>query len=100
TVQLSIEGMQVPDRPQLLVRVFLNKPDANANTPFQDIHYAGNFSFFTAGRPGAHGPHGPTTQLIDVTGAIARLTAANEYKPGGPLTVTLVARPIAGVRAA
>jgi hypothetical protein len=94
-VQLSIEGMQVPERPQILVRVFLNKPDANENTSFKDIHYAGNFSFFTAGRGNAPMHQGPVTQLLDVTRAISKLTAANQYKPGGPVTVTLVARPIA-----
>ncbi len=98
TIQMAIEGIQVPSRPQVLVRVFLNKPDADASTSFKDPHYAGNFSFFTHDGPDQaqpHAQHGPTTQLLDVTRALHRLQATGEYKPTDPLKVTLLAVPIA-----
>jgi hypothetical protein len=100
TIQLAIEGIQVPSRPDVLVRVFLNKPDADASTSFKDPHYAGNFSFFThdGAHPAAGQPHAAaatTTQFLDVTRTLQRLQAMGEYKPTDPLKVTLLAVPIA-----
>jgi hypothetical protein len=103
SLQLAIEGIEPPANPQVLVRVFINLPNADAKTPFEDIHYAGNFSFFT-GADQAHNHHrGPLTQLLDVTETIRRLREAGQLKEGEPLNVTLVTAPIdpkkeAGVR--
>jgi hypothetical protein len=97
TIQLAIEGIQVPSRPDVLVRVFLNKPDADASTSFKDPHYAGNFSFFThdgGNQAQPHAAHTPTNQLLDVTRTIQRLEATGEFKPTDPLKVTLLAVPI------
>ncbi|ADV83307.1 tyrosinase family protein [Terriglobus saanensis] len=41
---------RVPQLPRsCFVRVFLNLPDANANTPMEDVHYAGYFAIFGHG---------------------------------------------------
>lgn len=92
SLQLAIEGIQPPANPQVLVRVFINLPNADAKTPFTDIHYAGNFSFFTGPGHDHHG--GTTTQLLDVTEAIRKLRDAGQFKEGEPLNVTLVTSPI------
>jgi Common central domain of tyrosinase/Polyphenol oxidase middle domain len=105
SVRLTIEGIQPPDDPGVLIRVFLNLPAADANTSFRDPHFAGNFSFFSSDQKqalavaaGAHGQggHVPYTQVIDVTAALRRMQASGLYKQGDPLNVTLVAVPIAG----
>ncbi len=97
TLLLAIEGIQAPDVPQVLVRVFINLPEANATTSPRDLHYAGNFSFFTSDAQG-HDAHGPYTQYLDVTRAIRRLADADQYRADGPIQVTLMAVPIAPER--
>jgi hypothetical protein len=99
SVRLAVMGIQPPDNPGVIVRVFLNLPTASATTSFRDPHYVGNFSFFASdaqeGMGAGHG-HGPYTQYLDVTDTLRRLQDAGAYKPGDPLTVTLLAVPVAG----
>jgi hypothetical protein len=94
SLQLAIEGIEPPANPQVLVRVFINLPNADAKTSFEDIHYAGNFSFFTGEDRGHNHHSGPLTQLIDVTETVRRLREAGQFKEGEPLNVTLVTSPI------
>lgn len=94
SVRLEIEGIQPPDNPGVIIRVFLNLPGAAANTPFRDPHYAGNFSFFASDAQQGHRHHGPYTQYLDVTEALRKLQTAGLYKPGDPLQVTLLAVPV------
>lgn len=43
---LTVGNVNMPSRGDFFVRVFFNKPDATAETPIDDPHYAGSFSFF------------------------------------------------------
>ena len=95
TLRLAIEGMQVPNQPQLIVRVYLNLPKPTEPPAIQDPHYAGFFTFFTNSDHG-HGGHGGTNQFLDVTRALSRLAAEHGYKASDPIHVTLVGHPMAG----
>lgn len=43
---LTVGDVEIPAKNDFFVRVFLNKPDASADTPIDDPHYAGSFAFF------------------------------------------------------
>lgn len=92
--------------PSFEVRVFINAPKADADTPRDDPHYAGSFHIF--GHGGCFGDSGhcdvrsepadafdlrpphqlvPATRAVIVTEALQRLVGADDEK----LTVTVVA---------
>ncbi len=90
---LTLGGVTMPKRADYFVRVFLNKPDASAQTPVSDTHYAGSFGFFV----GDHAMHGgadgapKTGFVVDATEALLRL-----HQTGGlsdHLEVQIVAVP-------
>jgi len=87
-VVLRLSGVE--DRPagELLVRVFINKPDASAETPTSDPHYVSSFAFF------GHGHHTRVFN-IDATEAVRRVGAA-----GDDVTVQLISVPFPGGKAA
>lgn len=99
-VQLRVERLEVPEKPNVLVRIFINKPDAIAETSIKDIHYAGYFTFFGGTGHAEHHEHrhGLPSALLDVTPTVRRLTAARGLTDEG-LEVTLVPVPIHGERA-
>ena len=78
----SIEWAQMPPANDFFVRVFLNLPGANIQTPTTDPHFAGSFAFF-----GTH--HGKTDFLVNVTDTLKRIGA----NAGSNLSVQLVAVP-------
>jgi tyrosinase len=43
---LTIDEVEPPEKQDVFVRVFINKPDATKDTPIEDPHYAGSFAFF------------------------------------------------------
>ncbi|HWN11268.1 MAG TPA: tyrosinase family protein [Pyrinomonadaceae bacterium] len=108
---LTIDEVEPPAKQDVFVRVFINKPDANASTPIDDPHYAGSFAFFccedeamkghnmpaSTPVPGAAGPapasHLPKlTYLVDATPTIRKLSQGGSLSPD--LDLTLVTVPI------
>ena len=81
----SIEWAQMPPTNDFFVRVFINLPGANIQTPTTDPHFAGSFAFF-----GTH--HGKTDFLVNVTDTLKRIGA----NAGSNLSVQLVAVPVTG----
>jgi len=45
-IVLTVSEVEVPLKRDFYVRVFLNKPDASADTSIDDPHFAGSFGFF------------------------------------------------------
>ena len=85
----SIDWAQLPPTNDFLVRVFINLPGANANTPTSHPHFAGSFAFFgTAGAHGGH--HGKTDFLVNVTETLKRIPNT------GGISMQLVAVPVTG----
>jgi tyrosinase len=94
---LTIDEVEVPEKRDFFVRVFLNKPDASAQTPIEDPHYAGSFAFFfdekMKAEPGMAMTGRPKAgYLVDVTPTLRKLGQAGSLG-GGQLEVTLVPVP-------
>jgi tyrosinase len=95
----SIEYAHLPASNDFAVRVFVNLPNANGNTPITDVHYAGSFAFFgtdvpttmPAAEAGMH--HHQPRFLVDLTATIVRLKRSQELKDGVPISLRLVAVP-------
>jgi tyrosinase len=86
----------LPPSNDFFVRVFINLPSANAATSTDDPHYAGSFAFFGTSAHD-HGQHAPKKEfLVYVTDTLQRLRAMNELRDGEPISIQLVAVPIAG----
>src|SRR5262249_35094249 len=95
-VMLTVDGVEVPDKTDYYVRVFLGKPDATPDTPIADAHYAGSFGFFHDAAPMKDMPaHEKFGYLVDVTPTLRQLNQAGSL-PSGHLDVTLV--PVAYAR--
>jgi tyrosinase len=78
-VVLTIGEVDIPQQRDFFVRVFLDKPDASAQTPFEDPHYAGSFAFFfdESAMKGHEGMGRPKAgYLVDVTPTLRRLSQA------------------------
>lgn len=72
-VRAVITVGNAPTIAPMLINVFVNKPDANAQTPTTDPSFAGSFSFF-----GGHRLHAaPQDIVIDLSKALSRATSAN-----------------------
>lgn len=90
----SIEWAQMPPTNDFFVRVFVNLPEANAQTPTADPHFAGSFAFFgsqAGGHDGEHGHHGKTDFLVNVTETLRRVG-----RSGSGISIQLVAVPVGG----
>ena len=90
---LSVEGVEVPEKADFFVRVFVNKPDATAQTSIDDAHYAGSFGFFQdsramAGMPAGAG-HAKFGYLVDLNPALRRLDQGGGLS-GSQVDITLV----------
>ena len=79
----------------MLVKVFVNHPDATAATPTTDPLYAGTFSFF--GTQGAHAGHGGSNIVVDITRPLRTLAAEGRIEPD---KITLQIIPVPTERAA
>ncbi len=91
---LTIDGAQVPQKTDFYVRVFTDKPDASADTPMSDPHYAGSFGFFqdATAMPGMQVMGGEAKQLgfvVDLTPTLKRLSEAGGVQ-GPAVNITLV----------
>lgn len=84
---LRVDTVTPPRTESFFVRVFIDMPDANPQTPIEDPHYAGSFAFFTdAGHPES----GAGGYVVELSAALRRLNA----QPETAVDVTMVAVPI------
>src|SRR5579862_1642144 len=98
-VVLTIGGVEIPDKADYFVRVFLNKTDVSADTPISDPHYAGSFAlFFDPAAMKDMASHTKPGYLVDVTPTIRRLNQSGGL--GGQVSVSLVPVPYPGRKAA
>ena len=74
---LTLEGVEIPPPSEFFVRVFLNKPDASADTPITDPHFAGSFGAFSdpTAMPNMTKDHA-SKYLIDLTSSVQKLNRA------------------------
>jgi tyrosinase len=99
-VLVRAEVARQPPSGEYFVRVFINRPDATAETSTEDPHYAGSFGFFHDERmphPGGNG-HGNALFLVDATETIRRLRGMDRIRSGGEMTVQVVPIPMPGTR--
>ena len=96
-VFVTVEHAEVPQPTELFVRVFVNLPGANAQTPSTDPHFAGSFAFFgnpAVGHDGHAAGAGETPRfMVDVTPTLQRLRQSGGMAADAPLTVQLVPTP-------
>src|SRR6185437_973379 len=93
---LTIGEVELPPKNYVFVRVCVNKPDAGADTPMEDPHYAGSFAFFCCaddkGHPGMAAAPKPTLNyLVDLTKTIRKLNQGGSLS--ADMDVTLVPVP-------
>jgi tyrosinase len=91
-VVLTVGEVTLPRNGDFYVDVFINRPDAGPTTPETDPHFAGSFAFFVDAEH-QHAGSRPAF-VLDVTEAVSRLSAANGFVAGQPITVQLVPVPI------
>jgi tyrosinase len=97
-ILLSIKNMTQPAANDVFIRVFVNKPDANPQTPIDDPHYAGSFYFFTHASSDHHGPHPKPDFIVDITKTLKQLQSTEKMDNfKGGVMINLVAVPITGV---
>lgn len=72
-VELSLEDVQIEKLPTGIIRVFVDKPDANRDTPTSDPHYAGYFAFFGTTAGHHHDAAGAKGEVLDITRTVRRL---------------------------
>jgi tyrosinase len=93
----SIEYAQLPATSDFSVRVFVNLPGADANTPDEDPHYAGSFAFFGTETAAAGAEHRLQPRfLVNLTPTLQRLRSRQELTLSGAISVQLVPTPFAG----
>ncbi len=98
-VVLTVGGVEVPDKTDYFVRVFLGKPDASASTPLDDPHYAGSFAFFfdSSAMPNMAG-HPKPGYLVDVTPTLRKLSQAGSLS-AAQVDVSVIPVPYEGRQA-
>jgi tyrosinase len=92
---LTVDEVDVPPKQDVFVRVFINKPDASADTPIDDPHYAGSFAFFCCaddkGHPAmATHPTPKLRYLVDLTDSIRKLNQGGSLSSDMDLTLVAV----------
>ncbi len=94
---VSIDFAQLPPSSDFAVRVFINLPTANPNTPMEDPHFAGSFAFFGTDVPNPASGHKHQPQfLVNITDTLQRLKNSQQLKDGSPVSVQLVPVPFSG----
>ncbi|MGH9933466.1 MAG: tyrosinase family protein [Pyrinomonadaceae bacterium] len=94
---VSIDFAQLPATSDFAVRVFVNLPKADSNTPTSDPHYAGSFGFFGTTEPNDRTEHRHQPQfLVNITNTLQRLKGNQQLKDGTPISVQLVPVAFAG----
>lgn len=96
-VLLIIRQLVQPPSSDTFLRVFIEKPDADATTSRDDPHYAGSFYFFVHGaaHPAGHAP-GPDAGdlIVDITPTLRKLMNADAVRDLKGISVSLVAVPV------
>lgn len=88
---VSVGFARLPATSDFAVRVFINMPKANAETPTTDPHYAGSFGFFGTTEPDDRPGHKHQPKfLVNITNALQRLKSSQQLKDGTPVSVQLV----------
>lgn len=90
---LHIEGIEVPPTAQTLFQVYLNLPDANANTGVDVPNFVGMVTILAKNSKGEGHAHPSTNAAFDITEALAKVAKAR----ADSLTVTLVPAAAEGV---
>ena len=96
----SINYAKLPSSSDFLVRVFINKPDANAKTPTTDPHFAGTFAFFGTESDGAsthvsHNDHQHQPEfLVNLIPALQKLKGMGKINDNSEVSIQLVAVPV------
>jgi tyrosinase len=85
-IELAALEIPPPRTADVVVTVFVNLPEADAETPQEPPHFGGGVAFFG---PGEH----PTSVSIDLTDTLFTLLRREVVEPDEPLTVQLVAAP-------
>jgi tyrosinase len=97
---LTVAGVELPEKNDFFVRVFVDKADASAQTPIDDPHYAGSFSlFFDLAAAKSHGEMPKPGFLIDVTPTLRKLSQAGSLPAETAITLVPIPyahRPAAG----
>ena len=91
-----VRYVKLPPTNDFFVRVFVNLPGADANTPTDDPHFAGSFAFFGTqpeGHEGHDEHHHKTEFLVYATDTLRRLRARGELGDATPISFQLVAVP-------
>ena len=90
-IRLVIDGVKIISGQSAGFRIFVNRPDADADTPTTDLHYAASVAFY---------PSGPTEQastyVVDLIETLKSLAATGQLANSDRLAVTLVAIPAEG----
>jgi tyrosinase len=96
-VFVSIDFAQLPATSDFAVRVFINLPNADRNTPTSDPHYAGSFGFFGTTEPSDRPGHRHQPRfLVNITNTLQTLKGNQQLRDGTPISLQLVAAPLAG----
>jgi hypothetical protein len=74
-----VSEVEVPENRDFYVRVFVNKPDASADTSIDDPHYAGSFGFFYDEKGMGH-------KMEAMPGTAMAKSAKKEVAPARPQT--------------
>jgi tyrosinase len=93
-VLLELADVSIPASGDFFVRVFLDKPEADARTPIDDPHYVGSFAFFGGDHAGHHAESSRPSYFVDATNAVRRLSVEGGFAPGDQFQVQLVAVPV------
>ena len=70
---LTVGDINLPKTGDFFVRVFVNHPDANPDTPTDIPNYAGSFYFFVDPEHQHHGHHKETNFIVDLSETLRRL---------------------------
>ena len=93
---LTLGGVELPDKADYFIRVFVDKADASAETPLDDPHYAGSFAFFFDESAHHHGSEPATSKpgyIVDVGEALRRLNRAGSLPATDQVSVQLIPVP-------
>jgi tyrosinase len=94
---LNVGFARFPNNNNFYVRVFVNMPQATAQTSIDEIYYAGSFAFFGTNaqvdNKNMHHVHKPL-YMIDLTTAIQKIKQAGMLNEKEKLTIQFVTVPI------
>jgi hypothetical protein len=90
-VELVIEGVKTISGQSTGFRVFVNKSNANADTPITDIHYAASVAFFPSGTSGQ-----VSSYVVELRDTLKALAATGKLAKSDRLAITFVAIPAEG----